>query len=243
MLYFLVPVFNEAENIPDLAYDLKKALPEEQKHFVFVDDHSTDNTVELIKQHFCDRDLTVLEKEENLGPGESFNRGFEWILQHSQSANDVVVTIEADNTSDIKILPDMVAISRLGFGLVLASVYAQGGGFDQTTLLRKLLSFCANMTFRILFGIKVLTLSSFYRVYKVTLIHEIKRNHSVIIEEKGFISMLEILLKAIDQNARIIELPMVLHSLKRKGKSKMKTFKTMLSYLRFLLRYKMNFTR
>jgi nitrate reductase NapAB chaperone NapD len=46
--------------------------------------------------------------------------------------------------------------------------------------------------------------------------------------------MLEILVKAIEQNANVIEVPMVLHSQKRQGKSKLKMIKTTLAYLRFL---------
>lgn len=238
MIYFLVPVYNEADNISELAMELARTLPEEQKHYVFVDDCSTDGSVGILKEHFAPESITVLEKKNNVGPGDSFNRGFEWILKDSRSTKDIIVTIEADNTSDLAILPDMVAISRRGFDLVLASIYAQGGGFDQTTLVRKLLSFCANMVFRLLFNVKVLTLSSFYRVYRVPLIHDIKSNNPAIIEENGFISMLEILLKSIERHARIIEVPMVLQSLKRKGKSKMKTIRTMLSYIRFLFHHK-----
>jgi hypothetical protein len=47
--------------------------------------------------------------------------------------------------------------------------------------------------------------------------------------------MVEILLKAIRADAKIIEVPMHLDSSKRKGKSKMKTFKTSMSYIRFLI--------
>jgi len=60
----------------------------------------------------------------------------------------------------------------------------------------------------------------------------------MIVAEKGFVSMVEVLLKAIRLNSSIIEIPMRLHSTRRKGKSKMKTLKTAVSYIRFLLRKK-----
>lgn len=41
-------------------------------------------------------------------------------------------------------------------------------------------------------------------------------------------------MKAIKENAIIIEVPMMLYSGKRKGKSKMRIFMTMLAYFRFL---------
>lgn len=238
MIYFLVPVFNEAPNIQLLAESLKRTLTEE-KFFLFVDDCSTDNSVGLIEKNFSSENYFILKKESNSGPGNSFNMGFEWILNHSENIeNDIVVTIEADNTSDLSILPVMVMLSKFGFSLVLASVYAQGGGFDKTSFGRKIISFFANMLFRMAFNIKVLTLSSFYRVYHLSLIRSIKQKNSIIIKESGFLSMLEILLKSISLQAQIIEVPMVLYSGKRMGKSKMKIFKTAYSYFRILINHK-----
>jgi hypothetical protein len=123
----------------------------------------------------------------------------------------------------------------LGYDLVLASVYAQGGGFDKTSFLRKLISAIANFTYRFLFDIKVLTLSSFYRVYKISLLKKLERTYrGNIIKEMGFVSMLEILSKAIWNDATIIEVPMKLYSYKRAGKSKMKIVKTTFTYFRYL---------
>lgn len=236
MIYFLLPIYNEEENIPSLAAQLKSMMPGEEKFFVFSDDGSKDNSVKALGAAFGDLTHIVLGDGNNYGPGKAFNTGFEWILAHSKDANDLVVTIEADCTSDISLLPPMVSINRLGFDLVLASVYAQGGGFDKTSFLRKLLSNVANLFFRFCFDIKVLTLSSFYRVYRVSLLRSIKSKYGTLINENGFICMLEILLKAIRCNARVIEVPVRLNSLNRKGKSKMKIVKTSLTYLRFLLK-------
>lgn len=240
MIYFIVPVYNEALNLSELAGDLISSLPYEEKFYLFIDDCSSDGSVALIKNLFKNHAVSVLEKEKNKGPGDSFNCGFEWVLEHSKNSEDLVVTIEADNTSDINLLPKMIVIARAGFDLTMASVYAQGGGFDRTSFLRKLFSFVANMIFRFLFDIKVLTLSSFYRVYRIELLRNIKLHNRQIIAESGFISMLEILLKAVQQQARIIEVPMFLRSMKRKGASKMKVVRTMLSYFKFFLRYYFN---
>jgi dolichol-phosphate mannosyltransferase len=234
MIYLLVPVYNEAANLELLAQNLIATLPDEDKFYVFSDDGSKDNSVEMIKMLFAAHQFTVLGDGNNYGPGAAFNAGFEFILSHSQNENDLIATLEADNTSDIELLPKMVIINRLGFDLVLASVYAQGGGFEQTSFFRKFLSFVANMLFRLLFDIKVLTLSSFYRLYSVALIRQIKSKYPKIITENGFICMLELLIKAVKLKAKIVELPMILHSSKRKGASKMRIFKTTKTYLRFL---------
>lgn len=233
--YFLIPIYNESINLKTLKDNLTSVLPKEKKYFVFVDDCSSDNSIELVQKLFRSDIYKVITKEKNVGPGDSFNVGFNWILENSKIDEDLIITLEGDNTSDLSILPNMINISRIGYELVLASIYAQGGGFYQTSILRRMISFFANIIFRSIFNIKVLTLSSFYRVYHVSLIRKIKHCWPHLISEPGFISMLEILLKAITVRASIIEVPMVLKSSNREGKSKMKIFKTSISYLKFLL--------
>lgn len=239
MIYFLIPVFNELGNIEKLCNNLQNVLPGYEKYFVFSDDGSSDGSQEKIQQLLNKGNYIILGDGSNHGPGYAFNTGFEWILKNSADVEkDLVVTLEADNTSDLSILPVMVKNAEMGFDLVLASVYAQGGGFDKTSFLRRLLSFVANIVLRFAFDLKVLTLSSFYRVYKVSILKKIKSADTAIIKERGFICMIEILLKAVKNNARVIEVPMMLMSLQRKGKSKMKVFKTMMSYLKFLIKRK-----
>jgi hypothetical protein len=128
----------------------------------------------------------------------------------------------------------MVSINRLGFDLVLASVYSQGGGFQKTSFLRKLLSACANVLMRMLFDLHMQTLSSFYRVYSVELLRKVKTKYGTIVKEPGFLCMIEVLMKCIKAEAKVIEVPTLLLSEKRKGKSKMKLMKTSMSYLRFM---------
>ncbi len=234
MIYFLIPTYNEALNIVNLKKALQTLSLKQATHFVFADDGSTDDTPKLIKENFSEYTFEVLSTDQNKGPGDAFNRGFKFILNHSKNPDDLVVTLEADCTSDLSILPHMLALNKMGYTLVLSSVYAQGGGFDQTSFFRKLISTIANLYFRFHFDIKVLTLSSFYRVYDIKLLQKIKAQYGQIIHENDFICKLEVLLKAVKVGSKIIEVPMVLHSKKRVGKSKMKIMKTTWSYLKLL---------
>jgi len=240
MIYFLIPLFNEEGNIRELASSLVALANAENKHYVLVNDCSTDRTAALIPDCFPNERYTLLTNPVNSGPGYSFNAGMEFIINHSQSKSDIIITLEGDNTSDLSLAPLMIELIRQwNFDLVLSSVYAQGGGFSQTSLMRKMISFVANQFLRFFFDIKVLTLSSFYRAYSITLIRKVKSDNDQIIKESGFICALELLVKAIRAGAKIIEIPMMLHSNKRVGKSKMKIIKTSFEYLKFLLRYSM----
>ena len=235
MIYFLIPVYNESLNIEDLRNELINTLSKKDKKFVFVDDCSTDNTPEIIKDLFVNSDYKIITKKTNKGPGDSFNLGFEWILNDSDNNNDLIVTIEGDNTSDVTILNNMITICDLGYDIVLASVYAQGGSLDNTNFFRKTLSFFANIIMRFILNLNILTLSSFYRVYKKSLVQEIKQNYNTIITEAGFLCKVEILIKAIHVGAKVIEVPTSLRVDKRKAKSKMRIFRTFKDYLRLML--------
>ena len=93
MYYFLVPAYNEEANIPLLAKNLIDFNCATEKTFVFVDDCSSDNTVETLKEHFTGQKLEIITKVTNGGPGDSFNIGFNWILANSQSDSDKIITL------------------------------------------------------------------------------------------------------------------------------------------------------
>jgi len=238
MLYFLIPVFNEEKNLNKLHSSITSVAKEYPRFYVFSDDGSTDNSLALIKTLFKAENHIILGDGSNHGPGRAFNTGFEWILSHSKEPNDKIITIEADNTSDIDILSKMLKMSEMDYQLVLASVYAQGGGFAETSFFRRFVSSVAAIIMRNFFDIKVLTISSFYRIYHVDLIRKIKAKYQNISEESGFISVVEVLIKGIKLKASIIEVPMVLYSKQRKGKSKMKVMKTSFEYVKFLIKSK-----
>jgi len=238
MIYVLVPFYNEEDNLIKLVSSLHEFFEGKEVYYVFSDDGSSDKSIQILNDQLKSDNFEIISDGKNYGPGHAFDVGFNWIIENSKDDDDTVVTVEADSTSDLGILNTMITLNQLGYDLVLASVYAQGGGFSKTSFFRKLISSIANLMFRFVFDLKVLTLSSFYRVYKVSLLKSIKSKYTNIIEEHGFICMLEILLKSVKVNARVVEIPMMLKSDNRVGKSKLKVFKTTMAYLKFLIKSK-----
>jgi dolichol-phosphate mannosyltransferase len=236
MLYFLIPVYNEALNMADLASSLVGILPEEKKFFVFVDDASTDDTVAQIRRLFPASALTILQKEKNAGPGDSFNLGMDWILENNLDEEALLVSIEGDNTSDLAILPQLIDSVRQGNDVALASVYLDGGRFEQTSWFKKVVSGIANTSIRLAFGLKIHTLSSFYRVYSLGILRRVKRQYGMLIAETGFVCMVELIVKIVGAGGKVVEIPTVLHSSRRKGSSKMNMLRTTFGYLRFIVR-------
>jgi len=240
MLRFVVPAYNEEKNIGLLIENTGKfaKLRGYEYQIIIVNDGSTDKTVGLLKDLQREYPIVILDQVVNKGVGEAFKRGLGYAAEVADDG-DIIVTKEADNTSDLSILETMIGKIKEGYDLVLASCYMPGGGVDNTNIYRKVLSSGANILLKIIAPMKgIHTFSSFYRAYRADLI---KRAHQIykdaLIEEKGFSCMVELLIKLANLGAKIAEVPMVLKGNLRKGKSKMKVLETIISYLKLVYRY------
>lgn len=239
MIIFLLPAYNEERNIEKVLRDISLFAGQKgwEYRICISDDGSTDGTVSVIRGLGSKLPVAVVSAPQNGGPGAAFDRGFRYILKNSNTA-DIIVTMEADNTSDLEILDEMISRVHTGADLVLASCYAEGGGISGTNLYRKILSLGANFLIGILCrGKKVSTFSSFYRCYSRDILKRAYDKYGErFISEKGFACAVEILLKMVKFDIRVEEVPMHLRGARREGKSKMKTMCTILSYLRLFIK-------
>lgn len=238
-LYIIIPVFNEQENIAILLNGLselrKKVGYELNCRAIIVDDGSTDATKDRIAQSHGDLQLTVLSHQFNRGPGAAFSTAFRHLTPRL-AEDDWVVTMEGDNTCRIDTLLHMIRRSHEGYDVVLASVYAYGGGIEGVGSSRVLLSHSANALAKLVLGLRGFhTLSSFFRLYSSDILLRLQdRFGPGIIEFSGFECMVELLLKLVLAQAKISEVEMRLDWNKRKGHSKMRIFKAVLGYIRLL---------
>ncbi len=237
-LVFVVPAYNEEANITQLLERTREAAERVGSHrykIIVVDDGSTDETSAILQNHARHLPLEIVRHSGNLGVGRAFLHGFQKALELCQDS-DVIVTMEADNTSDLGILPQLVGNAQNGSDLALASCYARGGRVEGSNWWRHLLSGAANAMLRVFCPIRgVRTYSSFYRAYRAGLLRRaMQRYGERLIEERGFACMLEVLMKLQALEPRITEVPMVLRCQMRKGQSKMKTFRTIVAYFRLM---------
>ena len=236
-LYVLVPVLDEAPNIPRLLANLSRLATsvrgEMECRAVFVDDGSTDGTAQRIREAAGSLPVEVLRHDTNLGPGRAFATGFRH-LAPILGAADWVATMEGDNTSKVDTLLQLLVRRREGFEVVLASPYMYGGGLSHTSLLRILLSHGANSLIKELLGIRgILTMSSFFRLYGAAVLKRLQARYGDgILETPGFECMVELLAKLIQAGATISEVAMPLDGSQRLGKSKMRVVRTIRGYLR-----------
>ena len=242
-VHVLVPAFNEAENLPHLFARLIPALEGLSRpwRLLVVDDGSSDGTAALTAELGRGYPVAVVTHACNLGPGAAFVTGFRALL--ADAAEDCpVVTLEADGTSDLAILPAMLERFERGADVVLASVYHPEGGLLHTPAHRRVLSNGANVLLKALFRMEGLhTFSSFYRVYRAGLLRRAMAAYGLrLIEEPGFASVVELLIRLERMGARIEEVPMTLDSTLRRGKSRMRIGRTVRAYLRVMARERLS---
>jgi dolichol-phosphate mannosyltransferase len=235
-LYIMVPVFNEAPNLPTLFGAFRELTSQFGERlevkYLLVDDGSNDDTVAAARREAAGLDLTVLEHGVNRGPGAAFATAFAWLAERVGDT-DWVITMEGDNTSRHSLIRQMFTRAAEGFDVVLASPYMYGGGITQTSFLRKLLSSGANLVVKDLLDIQgILTVSSFFRLYRGAALLRMQRVFGPgIVERQGFESMVEMVMKMAMMRLAISEVAMTLDSSLRKGKSKMKIVRTIFGYL------------
>lgn len=126
----VVPAKNEARNLGHVF----TSIPAWVDEIVLVDGHSTDDTVTVARQ-LCP-DLKVVAQRGN-GKGDALQRGFE------ACKGEIIVTIDADGSTDGAEIARFVAALVTGADYAKGSRFANGGGSDDITPMRR----CGNWIF------------------------------------------------------------------------------------------------
>lgn len=244
-LIFGVPVYNEEKNINTLLDEIAKAcnLLGRRYKILICNDGSTDGTAKNVQNHHVtlSGNVELINQPRNLGVARAFDRIYRETLRlagHWETG--ILITLEGDNTSDLKILPALIdKIENENCDVSLASCYAKGGAVLHTDRHRVFLSRCANTFVRVgfaYFGIwHIHTFSSFYRATKISFLREVCDYYAeVFVSSSGFECMVETLARCAARGAVVGEVPMVLDGSLRLGVSKLRVRKTMIGYLLLL---------
>ncbi|GAT82098.1 glycosyl transferase [Streptomyces sp. F-3] len=121
----VIPAMNEAENLPYVF----KTLPGWIHEVVLVDGHSTDNTVEVARELWPDVKVVT---QRGKGKGDALITGFE------ACTGDIIVMIDADGSADGGEIVSFVSALVSGADFAKGSRFANGGGTDDMTFIRKL---------------------------------------------------------------------------------------------------------
>jgi len=112
----VIPVFNEAENLPLLFDEIARAMRPLARAWevVFVDDGSTDASLAILKDLAeANVEVRYLAFTRNRGQSAAFCAGFD------AASHPIVVTLDADLQNDPGDIPAMLALFDQGYGMAI----------------------------------------------------------------------------------------------------------------------------
>ena len=238
-LSIVIPCFNEADNVTKLRDEFIPVARELAKsrsvEVVFVDDGSSDGTLQALHNTFDALDVAQVEiryekHAKNRGLGAAIRTGLE------SSIGDVVLTTDSDGTYKYTEIPALLACLTPGVDLVTASPYHPDGGVKDVPGYRLVLSQGSSLLYRLLVSWKIHTYTALFRAYRRTIVENVP------FQSDGFLAGTEILVNSMLMGYQVSEYPAVLHS-RVAGVSKAKIMRTIRAHLGFqwqIIRYRLN---
>jgi dolichol-phosphate mannosyltransferase len=235
-LFVVLPVYNEESCLPELLKrldEVRSATP--AMRLIVVDDGSTDGSVSIVRRQPVPVDMLL--HEFNLGLGDTIQHGLRRAAERADP-EDVIVTMDADNTQPPEIIPQMIREVEGGSDVVIASRYEPGARVQGLSAFRTLMSVGARVTFQLAFRVpNVRDYTSGFRAYRAAVVQQAMEAYGDrLVTERGFACMAEILLKLHATGARMSEVPMVLRYDLKGGASKMNVPLTVWKTLRLISR-------
>ncbi|HAZ14143.1 MAG: hypothetical protein A2X86_02745 [Bdellovibrionales bacterium GWA2_49_15] len=131
MLTVVVPVYNESGNIKELFHQVCRELASEKFELIFVNDGSTDHSLEVIKEMAAlDSRVRFVSLSRNFGHQSALRAG----LEHAKG--DAIISMDADMQHPPNIMPKLIAKWREGNEIV----YTTRQDSQDSGLLKRLLS-------------------------------------------------------------------------------------------------------
>jgi dolichol-phosphate mannosyltransferase len=211
-LSVILPTYNEAENISEMARQLNRHI--KPKEIIVVDDNSRDRTAEFARK--AGKNVRVIVRKKERGVGSAIKR---WI---KEAKGGLVAWMDADLSMPPSLLPEM--LKRLESGkadVVIASRYAKGGK-DARGFARRLTSRALNLVAEIVLGYGIKDYDTGYVLAKREVLGQIDFN-----AEGHGEYCIEFLFKACRAGFKVKEVGFVFRD-REKGQSK--TMSSLLSY-------------
>lgn len=211
--YVIIPTYNEKSNIRKIVEAILAAVPD--VYILIVDDNSPDGTAGIVrdlqKNH---KNIILRTRPRKLGLASAYTESIKYILEHDPGAFSIT-TMDADLSHDPNILKKMHLYIQHN-DLVIGSRYVAGGGLENWTFDRKLLSIFGNVYARYVSGVQIHDLTAGYQCFKADLL---RRKEFGELHTKGFAFQMEMKTIAYALGANILEIPIIFKN-RVHGKSK-----------------------
>jgi glycosyltransferase involved in cell wall biosynthesis len=195
-LHIITPVYNEAENFPQLYKAVKKHVKTPYE-LVVVYDFDEDTTVPVAKKYAA-KDANVRLVKNTIGRGalNAIKSGFAAVK------TGPVLVIMADLSDDLSMVDAMYQKYLEGAAMVVGSRYMKGGQQIGGPLLKRTLSRLAGVSLYWIRRVPTHDVTNNFKLYDKKLLDAI-----TIESEGGFEVAMEITVKAAIRNETIVELP------------------------------------
>ena len=158
--------------------------------------------------------MSVIERESKLGLGTAYVRGFSQALEEGA---EYIVQMDADLSHAPEYIPEFIEALEAA-DVVVGSRYTDGGGADEDwNLKRRLMSSLANLSIRIVSGVKVKDATTGFKAFRATALRSLN------LEEfhcRGFGFQAEVAYACQEVGHKVVEKPIIFYD-RTAGKSKM----------------------
>jgi dolichol-phosphate mannosyltransferase len=201
-----VATYNEMENLPRLAEEIFRYLPEAD--LLVIDDNSPDGTGKWCDQKQAeDPRVACLHRTGKLGLGAAIVAGMKYGVQNGYR---YVLNMDADFSHQPQYLPALVAGMEPPGGppvdVAIGSRYIAGGGVEGWPIKRQLMSRAVNLYARCLLGLRSKDCSGSFRCYRASTLARLDFDA---VRSRGYSFQEEILWHLKRAGARFVETPIV----------------------------------
>lgn len=242
MIWVVFPAWNEERVIRPTLVALWQAFRglDDPYTAILVDDGSTDRTVAEARAAASDSGgemkLEVISHAFNMGLGAGLRTGIYGVLDRAAD-DDILVTLDADNTHPPALIPELVRRVRAGADLAIASRYRAGAEVHGVPGYRRALSDVASVLFQSIYPIPgVRDYTCCFRAYRIPLLRRARVVYGdKLCTARGFEAVMDLLLRLAPLGMKVDEMGFKLDYGGRVGQSKMKVVRTIRSTLSLLV--------
>lgn len=158
-LSLVTPIYNEANNLKPLFSELKEVLQELQYPYeiIAVNDGSTDNSLEVLKEIATDPHVKVINFTMNYGQTAALLAGID------NASGEIIVSMDSDLENDPHDIAKMLSKIEEGYDVVSGWRKKRWKG---KLLTRKLPSICANLIISKIVGLKLHDYGCILKAYR-----------------------------------------------------------------------------
>jgi len=208
----VLPTYNEAANLASMVQRIRHAVPDID--LLIVDDNSPDGTGQIADQlAVADAAVHVMHRAGKEGLGIAYLAGFAWALQHGY---EVIVQMDADGShqpTQISELLDGLADADL----VIGSRWVAGGGTENWSRARELLSRGGNAYTRAMLRMPVSDATGGFRAFRADALRTLDLYD---VASQGYCFQVDLAWRAVQRGLRVREVPIVFVE-RENGESKM----------------------